>query len=89
MSDSLRPYGQARQALLSLGFFRQQYWSPLPFPSPGDLPNPGIEPPVSYIAGWNLYRLSRQGSLITLMVLTVINRLCLGDEVKSRIVEKP
>ena len=31
------------------GFFRQEYWSGLPFPSPGDLPNPGIEPasPVS------------------------------------------
>ena len=27
-----------------LGFFRQEYWSGLPFPSPGDLPNPGIEP---------------------------------------------
>ena len=27
-----------------MGFSRQQYWSGLPFPSPGDLPNPGIEP---------------------------------------------
>ena len=34
----------ARQAPLSLGFSRQQYWSGLPCPSPGDLPNPGIEP---------------------------------------------
>ena len=34
----------ARQAPLSMGFFRQEYWSRLPFPSPGDLPNPGIEP---------------------------------------------
>ena len=33
----------ARQAPLSMGFFRQEYWSELPFPSPGDLPNPGIE----------------------------------------------
>ena len=31
------------QAPLSMGFFRQEYWSGLPFPSPGDLPNPGIE----------------------------------------------
>ena len=31
------------QALLSLGFPRQEYWSELPFPSPGDLPDPGIE----------------------------------------------
>ena len=34
----------AHRALLSVGFFRQEYWSGLPFPSPGDLPDPGIEP---------------------------------------------
>ena len=34
----------AHQAPLSMGFSRQGYWSGLPFPSPGDLPNPGIEP---------------------------------------------
>ena len=34
----------ARQAPLSIGFSRQEYWSGLPFPSPGDLPDPGIEP---------------------------------------------
>ena len=28
----------------SIGFFRQEYWSGLPYPSPGDLPNPGVEP---------------------------------------------
>ena len=32
------------QTPLSMGFSRQEYWSGLPFPSPGDLPNPGIEP---------------------------------------------
>ena len=32
------------QVLPSMGFSRQEYWSGLPFPSPGDLPNPGIEP---------------------------------------------
>ena len=32
------------QAPLSMEFFRQEYWSGLPFPSPGDLPDPGIEP---------------------------------------------
>ena len=32
------------QAPLSMGFFRQEYWSGLPCPHPGDLPNPGIEP---------------------------------------------
>jgi len=29
---------------MSIGFYRQEYWSGLPFPSPGDLPDPGIEP---------------------------------------------
>ena len=38
------PWTAACQAPLSMGFSRQQYWSGLPFPSPGDLPNPGIEP---------------------------------------------
>ena len=34
----------AYQAPLPVGFSRQEYWSELPFPSPGDLPNPGIKP---------------------------------------------
>ena len=34
----------ACQAPLSMGFLRQEYWSGLPFPSPGDLPDPGIKP---------------------------------------------
>ena len=34
----------ARQTSLPMGFSRQEYWSRFPFPSPGDLPNPGIEP---------------------------------------------
>ena len=38
------PWMVAYQAPRSMGFSRQEYWSGLPFPSPGDLPNPGIEP---------------------------------------------
>ena len=38
------PWTIAYQAPPSMGFSRQEYWSGLPFPSPGDLPNPGIEP---------------------------------------------
>ena len=38
------PRTVAYQAPLSMGFSRQEYWSGLPFPSPGDLPDPGIEP---------------------------------------------
>ena len=37
------PWTVAHQAPLSMGFSRQEYWSGLPFPSPGDLPSPGIE----------------------------------------------
>ena len=40
----LIPWTVACQASLSMGFSRQKYWSGLPFPSPGDLPDPGIEP---------------------------------------------
>ena len=38
------PWTVAHQAPPSMGFSRQEYWSGLPFRSPGDLPNPGIEP---------------------------------------------
>ena len=41
------PWTVAYQAPPSVGFSRQEYWSGLPFASPGDLPNPGIEP------GWS------------------------------------
>ena len=38
------PWTVAHQASPSMGFSRQEYWSRLPVPSPGDLPDPGIEP---------------------------------------------
>ena len=38
------PWTVAYQAPQSMGFSRQEYWSGVPFPSPGDLPNPGIQP---------------------------------------------
>ena len=45
VSDSLRPYGlQPARLLCPWGFSKQEYWSEQLFPSPGDLPNPGIEP---------------------------------------------
>ena len=40
----VNPWAVAYQVPPSMGFSRQEYWSGLPFPSPGDLPNPGIEP---------------------------------------------
>jgi len=45
------PWTAACQAPLSMGFPRQEYWSGLPFPSPGDLPNPGIESAYLALAG--------------------------------------
>ena len=44
MSDSAIPWTVTRQAPLSMGFSRQEYWNGLPFPPPGNLPNPGIKP---------------------------------------------
>ena len=44
------PWTVAYQASPSMGFSRQEYWSGLPFPSPGDLPNLGIEPTSPILA---------------------------------------
>ena len=41
------PWTVALEAPLSMGFSRQEHWSDLPFPSSGDLPDPGIKPPFS------------------------------------------
>ena len=43
LSSSVTPWTAAHQAPLSMGFSRPEYWSGLPFPSPGDLPNPEIK----------------------------------------------
>ena len=52
ISNSLAtPCTVAYQAPLSLGFSRQEYWSRLPFSSPGDLPDPGIKPTSPALAG--------------------------------------
>ena len=55
------PWTVAYQAFPSMGFSRQEYWSGLPFPSPGDLPNPGIDLGLLYCRQM-LYLLSHQGS---------------------------
>ena len=44
VSDSVTPRTAAHHASLSMGFSRQEYWSGLPRPPPGDLPDPGIKP---------------------------------------------
>ena len=54
------PWTVACQAPLSMGFSREEYWSGLPFPSPGELPDPGIES-GSPACGQILYHLSYWG----------------------------
>ena len=59
------PQTVSHQAPLSMGFPRQEYWSVLPFPPPGDLPDPGIEPSSLVspaLVRWILYQLRHLGS---------------------------
>ena len=60
------PWTIAYQAPPAMGFFRQEYWSGLPFPSPGDLPDPRIKPrsPALQADSLPLYWLSYKGSLV-------------------------
>ena len=52
VSSSWQPHGlQPTRPPLSMGFSRQEYWSGLPCPPPGDLPNPGIKPKSPALAG--------------------------------------
>ena len=64
----------------SLGFSRQEYWSGLPFPSPGDHPNPGTEPSLLH-SRQTLYCLSHQGSRKwSLMMYKLARSLCLSAQ---------
>ena len=60
----------AHQAPVSMGFPRQESWSELPFPSPGDLPNPGIEPASPALAG-GLFTTESPGKPI--LIVTTLN----------------
>ena len=70
------PWTVAYQAPPSTGFPRQQCWNGLPFPSPGNLPDPGIEPSLLH---WRqtLYCLNHQGGLET-QTMSFLNTLSLG-----------
>ena len=48
------PWTVAYQAPLSMGFSRQEYWTGLPFPSPGDVPDPGIKPESLHLLYWQV-----------------------------------
>ena len=59
------PWTVAHQAPLSMGFSRKEYWRGLPFPPPGDLPNPGIEP-------WSLLSPQLAGGFFTTSTKSVV-----------------
>ena len=66
VSNSLRPHGlESARLLCPWGFSSQEYWSGLPCPPPGDLPNPGIKPasPATSALQVDSLPLSHQGSL--------------------------
>ena len=74
----------AHQSLLSMGFSRQEYWSGLPFPSPGDLPNPGTESDSLAFAGGfftteppgNIHLICLDNCLSTQLSLCVLVTVC-------------
>ena len=87
----MTPGTVAHQGPLYMGFFRQEYWSGLAFPSPGDLPDPGIEPGSATLKQI-LYHLShltgfyKQFSKLTRpSFIQLINYLinCIGAKVKT------
>ena len=75
------PWTVVHKAPLSMGFPRQEYWSGLPFPSPGELPNPGIETAapalqaVSCIAG--RFFTEPPGKLAALIIIPILYKTTL------------
>ena len=61
----MTPWTVTRQAPLTMGFSRQEYWSGLPFPTPGDLPDPGepMSPASSALAGGYFYHWTTREAL--------------------------
>ena len=83
------PWTIDSQAPLSMGFPKQESWSGLPFPSPGDLPNPGIKPgapafqaeslPLSHQGSPEKKDIRTQISFTPLRILTAVSRPLLGS----------
>ena len=77
VSNSLQPHRlYPARVLLSMEFSRKEYWSALPFPSPVDLPNPGVEP------RW-LNHLSHQGSPLCITGIIFTHQDATGDSRKT------
>ena len=64
------PWTIASQAPLSMGFPRQEYWSGLPFPSSGDLPNQGIKPESPALQG-RFFTIEPPGNIQYMVVITI------------------
>ena len=101
VSNSGDPMTVACQSPLSMGFSRQEYWSGLPCPHPGDLPDPGLEPvvsPASSAAHVNFLPLSHPGStpkllylgqMLTAFIITIWKKgwwQCVQDNLSLRII---
>ena len=80
MSDSVTPWTVACEAPLSRGFFRQGYWSGLPFPSPGNLSSPGIKPTPPASAG--RFRTAEPRGYI--YIYTILTYKCFNSQKKER-----
>ena len=92
-SDSATIWAVAHQAPLSMGFSRQEYWSGLPCPPLGDLPNPGIEPRSPTLQADSLLSLATREALISLYQATkrsvMEHLLCLQGLVSPLVLKVP
>ena len=73
----MTPWTVAQQAPLSMEFSRQEHWSRLPFPSPGNLPNPGMEPGSPALQAESL--LSEPPGKLTVTGAPRLHKLALED----------
>ena len=86
----MAPWTIAHKPPLTMVFFRQEYWSGLSFPPPGDLPNPGIEPnllhwqvdslPLSYLGSPTLLIAASYSTLVSLSHCTLLRWKCCSVE---------
>ena len=76
----MTPWTVSHQDPLSVKFSRQEYWSGLPFPSPGDLPDPGIEPGSPALAGVKEKELA-PSCLIMVMLIKIVMTVQSGSQV--------
>ena len=81
------PWTVACQAPLSMRFSRQEYWSGLPFPSPGDLPDPGIEPRSPELQA-DSFPTELQGKPNTLLTVNQTNLHKMEKSLKKILAEK-